>query len=95
MTTEQINKVLAQETFNTLGVELSGVIVADEYRVVHTGLAINPAMCGPVGAMFSKIDCKVLAAIAGETLHVDYHYTYEHSNGGRNGYRVSRQIKLS
>ena len=98
MLIDMIEQIVAKDSFEVLGRKLSlnGLQLDSlgEYQLI-ADFEINPAMCGPVGAMFSKLFCNVSVGYAKEIVYLNYEYRYEHPDGGRNGKEVRRVVNLN
>lgn len=98
-----ILSIIDEETLKTIGVHFN----ADDIRLADLKdnyytlgrVDISPAMCGPVGAMFSSISCLVHVGYVGcksdpalkaPQLHFMFEYDYNHPDGGHNGYTVRK-----
>lgn len=102
MTLTGILSIIDEETLKTIGVHFNpeDVCLADLKDSYYTlgRVDISPAMCGPVGAMFSSINCQVQVGYVEcksdpaktPQLHFRFTYDYNHSDGGHNGYTVRK-----
>lgn len=96
---------IEQDVLNTLGlaVDTSCLTIAQLKSDYHTfgKFTIAPAMCGPVGAMFKSITCKVMAGVVQPvatspiSVVMVYEYDYNHPCGGHNGYTLRKDVKIN
>lgn len=100
----EVIDTIRKDVFKTLGVDPSwylnrmqefGITLESLSREdINMTFELNPAMCGPVAAMFEKISCKVCLGynLEHDFIGIEYHYSYDHPRGGSNGFRVRRSF---
>lgn len=104
MNTQAVLAVIDEETFKVLGTRfVMDDVRLDDLREWHLlgRIDINPAMCGPVAAMFDSITCAVTVGYVDREnpefppqVHFQFHYDYNHNGGGHNGYTVRKIIDV-
>lgn len=105
MNIQAVLSVIDEETFKVLGTRfVMDDVRLDDLREWHSlgKIDINPAMCGPVAAMFDTITCGVTVGYVEcnsdgkkpPQVHFQFHYDYNHNGGGHNGYTVRKIIDV-
>lgn len=88
-----------QTIFTDLGIRVivKPFELTDKFEVLG-GYDIAPSMCGPLAPMFESVKVVVKVGVhhynGGTTIHLMYEYSYDHVNGGRNGYTVRKEVAL-
>lgn len=83
-----------QTVFNDLGirVQIKPFELGDKFEKVGS-FDIAPSMTGPLAPMFESINVTVHVGLGGGKIHLMYEYSYNHANGGRNGYTVRKTLE--
>jgi len=98
-TVTKICEIVEQHTFQTIGTTLYledkvTLKKLESYYFVDR-VRINPAMCGPVGPIFERIECIIHVSFANGKVYLRYAYDYYHPNGGHNGFNRDFVIPLA
>ena len=97
MTIDQIRDAVNKDVFATLGVQQNKTAAMsigdiDNRWMTLVTFDLNPAMCGPVGAIFAKLQCDVSVGYGDDRVVMCYEYSYIHPSGGRNGYKLLKPL---